>query len=826
MEPSLQPLPHDQELLAQRGFLRRLARGLLGHHDHDLAEDIVQEAELRALERGPEAPGSLGAWLSTVTRRLALNARRARERRTHHEHLAARGESIPGADEALEGLELQRGVLEAVRALDEPYRSVVWQRYYEDRAPGEIAARLGLPLPTVKTRLRRALQRLREGLDERHEGRREAWAAGLLPLAGRSAPIAAGSPAALTLGGGLLMKKLLVGLALVLLVWLGWRAVRGEPERVAPSSPATNSVEVVAVPEASPQAALPLAAPVRAPLASAAAAPVERAVPATATLVVHATWEHDGSDASGVGLTLWPAEDSLAELNARFAETGADGRVRFEAIPPGAFVLHTDRVLQSTLKLHAGEKRELALTLPDGLDVAGVVIDGAGQPVARAEVWLEGQEQGSLGGRIVARTGADGTFRLRALGEEQSLGAFAPGFAPAFLEHVRGKTPAPGTNEARVTLVLDRTGHELHGRVLGPDGRPLSGARVALGTAGNMVSGGRNGREGWRPRARSFTTAEDGEFRAWIEVGERKGLGGVLVHALAPGFAQAKVEEHELGVPVHEIVVRFEVGASIEGSVRTRGGEPVGGALVAIRSAGTIQRESSPFGLPETRTRADGTYRIEHVPSGAVELVVSLESDPRSGAEEARTLADGSHELWDLTLGAARVITGHVVNEEGAGLAEQSVLVSDGRRNSVVTTDAKGEFLFTPSGSSEEWDLTLMGAGGALDLREKVRLGTEVVLVARAHRAAIHGGFTDRAGLALESESILARLWPESDDMFFEATLDAQGAFVFEGLAPGTYRVTIECGGLTLAESAHFEVRENQAFELAWLESGVAPEPR
>src|SRR6185503_10674731 len=196
-------------------------------------------------------------------------------------------------------------------------------------------------------------------------------------------------------------------------------------------------------------------------------------------------------------------------------------------------------------------------------------------------------------------------------------------------------------------------------------------------------------------------------FRAWVEVGERTGLASVLVHALAPGFALAKVEENELGAPVHEVRIRLEVGATIEGSVRSPEGEPVGGALVALRSAGAIQRESSPFGLPSTRTRADGSYRIEHVPSGAVELVVSLEADPRSGAEDARTLADGSHELWNLTLGAARVITGRVVNEEGAGLAGQAVIVSDGQRNRIVTTDANGAFVFTPSGSSEEWSVTL-----------------------------------------------------------------------------------------------------------------------
>ncbi|NOT30928.1 MAG: sigma-70 family RNA polymerase sigma factor, partial [Planctomycetes bacterium] len=127
-----------EELLAQRGFLRRLARGLLG--DDGLAEDVVQEVELRALERGPGPGGSLRAWLVTATRRLALNVLRARERRAVHERAASKPEAIPGQAAVLAGLDLQRRVLEAVRALDEPYREALWQRYYEERTPSEIAA--------------------------------------------------------------------------------------------------------------------------------------------------------------------------------------------------------------------------------------------------------------------------------------------------------------------------------------------------------------------------------------------------------------------------------------------------------------------------------------------------------------------------------------------------------------------------------------------------------------------------------------------------------------------------------------------------------------
>src|SRR5262245_20364463 len=125
----MEPAIGIEELLSQRAFLKRLARGLLG--DELLAEDVVQEVELRALAGGKPRTSVTG-WLAAATRHLALNALRARARRERHEQAAARGERVESHAEALAGLELQRRVLEAVNALREPYRTVVWERYYEE----------------------------------------------------------------------------------------------------------------------------------------------------------------------------------------------------------------------------------------------------------------------------------------------------------------------------------------------------------------------------------------------------------------------------------------------------------------------------------------------------------------------------------------------------------------------------------------------------------------------------------------------------------------------------------------------------------------------
>jgi hypothetical protein len=81
-------------------------------------------------------------------------------------------------------------VLDALTTLPADAAHVLCLRYFDDLPPREIAARLGVPVETVRTRTRRALARLRDELDCRHGGDRAAWGVALAPLvrAGVAAP--------------------------------------------------------------------------------------------------------------------------------------------------------------------------------------------------------------------------------------------------------------------------------------------------------------------------------------------------------------------------------------------------------------------------------------------------------------------------------------------------------------------------------------------------------------------------------------------------------------------------------------------------------------
>ena len=185
-------------LLAHGDFLRHLARGLV--RDAQQADDVVQQTYVAAMERGPR-PRDPRSWLRAVARNFAFMARRADQRRRRREQVAARPEVVEPA--VAERMEIQRLVVEAVQTLEEPYRTTVVHRFFDNWTPREIARREGVPTKTVHTRLRRALELLRGRLDRRRHG----WQGALLPLL---APRSAAAAAFLFHAGALLMKTWVV----------------------------------------------------------------------------------------------------------------------------------------------------------------------------------------------------------------------------------------------------------------------------------------------------------------------------------------------------------------------------------------------------------------------------------------------------------------------------------------------------------------------------------------------------------------------------------------------------------------------------------------
>jgi RNA polymerase sigma factor (sigma-70 family) len=136
------------------------------------AEEAAQDGLVKAyralgrFRRGAE----LRPWLLRIVANEARNRRRSAARR---ERLALRaamedrpGDAVPSPEAALLRRERRERLLEAVEALGEKHRDAIACRYLLGLSEAETAAALGIRSGTVKSRLARALARLRENLGE------------------------------------------------------------------------------------------------------------------------------------------------------------------------------------------------------------------------------------------------------------------------------------------------------------------------------------------------------------------------------------------------------------------------------------------------------------------------------------------------------------------------------------------------------------------------------------------------------------------------------------------------------------------------------------
>ncbi len=172
----------DDELLAlvadgdHRAFEelhRRYARSVLGIAlrrigDRGRAEDVTQDtfaSVWRSAARFDPARGKATSWLFTVARNAIVDGLRRRPEATvdNPPELPA---TDPRPDEAAESEWVSWRVHRALETLPSEERSLVELAYWSGLSQSEIAARVGIPLGTVKTRTRSALRRLADELGE------------------------------------------------------------------------------------------------------------------------------------------------------------------------------------------------------------------------------------------------------------------------------------------------------------------------------------------------------------------------------------------------------------------------------------------------------------------------------------------------------------------------------------------------------------------------------------------------------------------------------------------------------------------------------------
>jgi RNA polymerase sigma-70 factor (ECF subfamily) len=453
-------MPAETLFTHEKG-LRRLARGLVrGEADVD---DVLQETWLAALKQQGVAVRHERAWLAGVLRNVVRTRQRAEARRRVRETRAAKGDARPAVDDAASLLEQRRRLLRLVEDLPAGQREVLTLRYFAGIPPRRIARRLHLPVPTVKTRLRRALVRMRERLDADADGDRRRWMAALAPLAW-AAPalrwIAVAGVAAVA--------------ALVLLSggWLGASRHRrssdgsggGSPllardgnEHASPRLRGRSRKENLPprpVPPPSPPAPAPTTGALRLPL--------------------HVR----GDDAPPCVVDLLLADGSQRRVTLSQQEaTDLDG------LPPGrvdAVPRPADRYVggEAAAVVRAGQASVLEIVWEPAGRVSGRVLDARTRmPIPGADVRaLVGDDYPAYEGRTAspwhATSDPEGRFRLEGVPSSRDLV-----LVTTAAEHAAGDGLVRPDARGDV-LVLLAPGGTIRGRVLLPDGSPARDALV------------------------------------------------------------------------------------------------------------------------------------------------------------------------------------------------------------------------------------------------------------------------------------------------------------------------------------------------------------
>jgi RNA polymerase sigma-70 factor (ECF subfamily) len=135
----------------------------------EAAEDLAQETLLTVWRRAAAFDATKAAastWIFTIARNLRIDAARREARRARPTDLTSLEEAPAEPDALLLDRETGWRVGAALAELPAEQAQVVTQAFFSDMAHSEIAAALGLPLGTVKSRLRLAMGRLRARLGE------------------------------------------------------------------------------------------------------------------------------------------------------------------------------------------------------------------------------------------------------------------------------------------------------------------------------------------------------------------------------------------------------------------------------------------------------------------------------------------------------------------------------------------------------------------------------------------------------------------------------------------------------------------------------------
>jgi RNA polymerase sigma factor (sigma-70 family) len=523
----------------------------------------------------------LGTWLYAVAHRVALHARSQTCSRLLHEEQAARRPESASEQPDLSWREACALVHEELDRLPDRLRLPLLLCYLEGLSRDEAAAQLGLSTTTVKGRLERGRDLLRERLTRRgitltagllaalthSPARAAAPALAAMTVAAANCPSARVATLAQGVTATMILSKLKLAVGLLLAAGL-IGVLLGARSGAAPTS-------------AAPAARADGKAPARA-----------GKEPAREGEVVGRVLDAAGKPVGGARVSLWTGKGKTP----RVVETGSDGRFRVRL---GKTDLERQVKLIAQAKGHGPDwvdlrrrpAGEVILRLSEDVPIQGRVVDLEGrgvagvsvrvQEVARAargdlKAYLDAWEKIMRGvaipplvsvppealGVTLTTTDRQGRFRLAGFGRERKvdLAIWGRGIEQQWVTVVTRPGFKKGTGYARGPSfqLLVGPGKELVGVVKDREGRPVKGARVScqVGQA-HTDERGRFRIEGLRKQRQYFVwTGGPGYFPAMSEVKDTPGREPVRLEVeIQRGlYVEGRLRDRSTGKPVSGVV--------------------------------------------------------------------------------------------------------------------------------------------------------------------------------------------------------------------------------------------------------------------------------
>ena len=614
-----------ESLLEHSTWIRGLAAQLAS--DPGTADDLVQKTWLAALQRPPSSArdaNSLRRWLAAVLRNFAHQERRGASRREAHEARAADPSRGPSTLDVVERASVQREVVQAVLALDEPYRTTILLRFYDGLPPRAIAKQMGVPVDTVRTRVARGVARLRQILDEGRGGDRTAWLAALAPFLLPPPSFLPTSPAAL--GATLVNAKVLIAASVLvvggaLTLYLATRPEVGAAETAPPAVAAPGAGAEKSTEPAAPALAVEPAA--SAPGESRAPAPLATTkadVPAVAVapaMLRGRVLDDRGATVSGMEVAADGAPGAKAT-------SGTGGSFEMPFPEKGGKLLSTDpRYVTVLAGLCGREPRDgdVVVVIAPRLEVSGRVVGEEGYPLPGARIEIGVPDDF----RTRFRTVLDRSMNVGWTAVADEGGAFALDGAPrtegAVLRassdgYVAFSGPLADHAGEGIVLTLARPRSEdglLRGQVLDAAGSPVGGAHVALGLEVTRTES-----DG------AFTFKLDDPRSIEMNFGEPPREMTAVKKGFLPARYEPPLVEGAPSWPAHVVLRLGETPLAIEGQVVDDDGEPFDGAVVWISDStvlgagrrGAMHVENVLAGAEDVNWRrieadGEGRFRIE-----------------------------------------------------------------------------------------------------------------------------------------------------------------------------------------------------------------------